>query len=435
MIVFLCKLIDLIMISEIMILEKNLHKEFVKTAFDINKMKNKLMSLLLEIYEKEIYKKYNCGSIFEYGFKYARLSKNVVEKGIRTLRNLENKPCLKKMIETQGIHKVALVATLADEKTDKIFAEYVGNMSKPALAELAKEVRAKRDSAFFDDAKARVLRRDQVDEFGDGSFDAKINFNMKGCQAVNKKIKIELDEETEILFLRLKKKYAKESSNKYALKVLLKKMADVVERKGGELMADFVEGEGGELKADVVERKGGELMADFVEGEGGELKADVVEGKGGELKKMADVVEGKGNDAAKRKCYEGAVGKGDEVKKEKADDAREKKGAKRKHPLSSGKNSTRNYSRYIKSFQKQELLRNHNHTCVYPKCNKPYEVIHHRTAFSFDRRHENVIPLCKTHHEFAHNGLIAHELELPKNWRLNINGPKTLYDYFYLGKM
>ena len=329
------------MISEIMILEKNLHKEFVKTAFDINKMKNKLMSLLLEIYEKEIYKKYNCESIFEYGFKYARLSKNVVEKGIRTLRNLKDKPCLKKMIETQGIHKVALVATLADEKTDKIFAEHVENMSKPALAELAKEVRAKRNSAFFDDAKKRV---DPVDELGDSSSDAKNNFNMKRCQAVNKKIKIELDEETEILFLRLKKKYAKESSNKYALKVLLKKMADLVEGKGGD-------------------------------------------------------------------------------------------GAKRKHPLSSGKNSTRNYSRYIKSFQKQELLRDHNHTCVYPKCNKPYEVIHHRTAFSFDRRHENVIPLCKTHHEFAHNGLIAHELELPKNWKLNINGPKTLYDYFYLGKM
>ncbi|MBI5753967.1 hypothetical protein HZA40_02375 [Candidatus Peregrinibacteria bacterium] len=125
---------------------KDLHRIFVKLSFDIIKMKNKLISLLLEIYEQKIYKNYSCLTIYEYAFKYAKLSKEVVDKAVRTLKHLENKPCLKGAIETQGIHKVALVATIATPETDAAWADKLKNMSKPAVQELSKEVRYKMEN-------------------------------------------------------------------------------------------------------------------------------------------------------------------------------------------------------------------------------------------------------------------------------------------------
>ena len=77
---------------------KELHREFVTLAFDIIKMKNRLMALLLEIYERNIYKEQGCRTIYEYGFKYARLSKEVIDKALRTLKHFGDKPCFKKTI-------------------------------------------------------------------------------------------------------------------------------------------------------------------------------------------------------------------------------------------------------------------------------------------------------------------------------------------------
>lgn len=173
----------------------DLHQEFRKLVFDISTMKNKLISLLLEIYEKEIYKQHGCETIYEYAFKYAKLSKEVVQLALRTLKNTENKPELRKKIETVGLYKVATVATLATPETDRIYAKHVSNMSKPALIEFAKELRSD-------------------------------NENQK-CQAVAPKMTIELDEEMQILFNKFKQKYGKEFSNQKVLRLILKKMEEV----------------------------------------------------------------------------------------------------------------------------------------------------------------------------------------------------------------
>ena len=74
---------------------------------------------------------------------------------------------------------MAMVATIATPETDKVLAQHVENMSKAALFEFAKELRHGHEK----------------------------------CEAVNGKIKIELDEEMLKIFLKLKDKYAKGCSN------------------------------------------------------------------------------------------------------------------------------------------------------------------------------------------------------------------------------
>lgn len=165
----------------------NLHQEFISLNFQIIGMKNRLMSLLLKIYEQEIYKKHGCSTIYEYAFKYAKLSKERVRKALRTLKNTENTPQIRAKIETCGLDKVALVAKLATPENQHIYAEHIENMSTPALQAFTKEIRHGKPEA--------------------------------------PKMTIELDEEMQILFNQLKKKLAQNFSNKEALKIILKSVS------------------------------------------------------------------------------------------------------------------------------------------------------------------------------------------------------------------
>ncbi|MBI2634629.1 hypothetical protein HYW82_03115 [Candidatus Peregrinibacteria bacterium] len=162
----------------------DLHKEFISLNYQIIGMKNKLISLLLEIYEQEIYKKHGCSTIYEYAFKYAKLSKERVQKALRTLKNTENTPLIRAQIETCGLDKVALVAKLATPENQHLYAEHVQNMPTPVLQAYTKEIRQGKPAA--------------------------------------PKMMIELDEEMQILFNQLKKQLAPNFSNQSALKIILK---------------------------------------------------------------------------------------------------------------------------------------------------------------------------------------------------------------------
>jgi hypothetical protein len=121
---------------------KNLHQQFVQLGREKLRIDHKLQAMLPEIYASEIYKKY-ASSIFEYAGRFASMPKSTVEKALRTDKNLEGKPELRKAISEVGVHKVAIVAKLATPETDKAWSENVKTMSKNALCEFAKEIRHK----------------------------------------------------------------------------------------------------------------------------------------------------------------------------------------------------------------------------------------------------------------------------------------------------
>lgn len=175
--------------------DKILHQKFVKLGKDRNKLTRELLAMIPEIYKREIYKKEGYATIYEYAGKIAGLSKFVVEKVLRTEKYLQEKPFLKRAILTQGIHKVALVAKIATPENEKIWADKIENMSKSAIQELSKEVRNK-------------------------------PFSEVKCKAVQTQIKIELDEEMQFLFLKLKNRIGKNISNKEAMRQMLLKLTE-----------------------------------------------------------------------------------------------------------------------------------------------------------------------------------------------------------------
>ena len=182
----------------------NLHQEFVKLGNDRRKLSNELLALLPEIYEKEIYKKY-AATIVEYAGKFGGLSKGVVLKRLRLEKYLWDKPSLKEAIKTEGVHKIDLVAKLATPATENIWLDKVQNMSKAALQELSKEVRAKEGEG--EDVNRQNLFGEVVAE------------NL--CKAVPVKITLELDEEMTGMFLKLKQKFGGNLSNKEVIKKIL----------------------------------------------------------------------------------------------------------------------------------------------------------------------------------------------------------------------
>ncbi|MBU2524506.1 hypothetical protein KKG71_04915, partial [Patescibacteria group bacterium] len=58
-------------------------------------------------------------------------------------------------------------------------------------------------------------------------------------------------------------------------------------------------------------------------------------------------------------------------------------------------------SRYISVYRKREV----GERCSHFGCPRPADVIHHPDRFSEHHSHKNLKPLCKQHHEFAHNGV------------------------------
>ena len=260
---------------------KDIHKQFVKLGRERNLITYKLLALLPKIFESKIYREHGCATIEEYAGKFAGLSPGVVKKALKLDEKLEDKPCLQAAIETQGVHKVAIVANLATPETDEVFADKVQHMSTSALQELSRDVRGKKE-----------------------------------------KIKIELDEEMEFMFLKLKKQLGI-SSNKEALRQILKT----------------------QQKPQIVTK----------------------------------------NTAEKRD------------------------------------NSKKPCSRHVPVAKKRQA----GDHCSFPGCNKPAEIFHHRERFADNKSHDSVVALCREHHEYAHNGLIANEHDDPSIWKLKIEGAPT----------
>ncbi len=177
---------------------ENLHKKFVQLGRQKFKLTNEMLAILPEIYESGIYKKFTY-TIVEYAGKYGGIPRSTVEKRLRIEKHLHDKPKLKEAIKTVGLNKVAMVVTLATPENEGVLADKIGNMSKPAVQTLSKELRQK---------NAEGLSGEMM------------------CEAKPEKIKLELDEEMTFLFLKLKKKWGGNMSNREVMSMILGKVVE-----------------------------------------------------------------------------------------------------------------------------------------------------------------------------------------------------------------
>lgn len=408
----------------------SLHEQFVRLGLQRNKITYQLLALLPEIYKQEIYKEKGYATIFEYAGKLAGLSRLVIEKTLRVAHRLEDKPHLQAAVKTAGIHKVAMVATLATSETEKAWADKVLNMSYSSLNELTKEVRQ------------NVPKHDQVANiFG-------ANFQSTPCRAAPQKINIELDAEMQFLFLRLKSELEKKTRQKFSNKeafrrMLLEQSALMKQRTGIRAGAWARAGTGvpNGVGARVGVPSGARGWVGIVAGAG--ANADVGSGAGiqaratksrpqiPEISKFFNVEK-----IAKNEKYFGGGVSGDVVVTKVGAGvgagAAQIEAETRIEAGADAHNIRTHTTRYIPIKQKKMALQKTTDHCGYPGCAKPVELFHHRERFSENKSHNSIIPLCKEHHEFMHNGLIENETGAPENWKLRIREfPRKTADLFF----
>ena len=174
-------------------LVRSLHCEFVRLGKMKNDLTHQLQALIPEINKLRIWEKEGYQSVYHYAAILAGLSPGVVDKVLRVEKNLEGKPHLKEAVKTEGIHKVAMIARIATSKNEKEMAAIVRGASKRAVQEYARE-----------------LRRGE-------------NGPKKVGEKVEK-VRIELDDEMQRMFFRLKKKLGDKLSNKEVMRRILREV-------------------------------------------------------------------------------------------------------------------------------------------------------------------------------------------------------------------
>ncbi len=88
-------------------------------------------------------------------------------------------------------------------------------------------------------------------------------------------------------------------------------------------------------------------------------------------------------------------------------------------------------TRYIPARIKKYVLKKTNGQCAYPGCVKSYKILHHTQRFALRHMHDSktLVPLCKSHEQLAHQGLIANEQKGPGNWRVREEADRDKMTY------
>jgi hypothetical protein len=89
--------------------------------------------LLVEVFRRNLHRKYGFESIHEFGAKIGGMNKELVDRILWLEKVLRDKPFLWKSFRSSGWSKIRIVANLATRETDKFWAEKVELLSKPAL--------------------------------------------------------------------------------------------------------------------------------------------------------------------------------------------------------------------------------------------------------------------------------------------------------------
>lgn len=83
---------------------------------------------------------------------------------------------------------------------------------------------------------------------------------------------------------------------------------------------------------------------------------------------------------------------------------------------------------------KKYVLKRCNGKCEFPNCQQKYTNLHHTNRYGSQKTHDpdQIIALCKAHHDLAHRGLIDNEEQAPQKWQIrkeaNINNLNWFID-------
>lgn len=215
--------------------DKDLYHMCQQYGNGINILRRVFAILLVEVKRRNLHRKYGFEGIYEFAAKVGGMNKLLVEQVLCVANALKDKPHLWRAFKIDGWSKVRVVIGVATTATDKIWAEKVHCLSKPALEELVKDWRKKNYPKNLTDVQTSVFdnfpksdcvnantalfkpKSDMVPVFGErNSSNATVQLNqdlslyrLENGRCAYVKMRFKVTQETEFKFLLFKQKLCK----------------------------------------------------------------------------------------------------------------------------------------------------------------------------------------------------------------------------------
>lgn len=125
--------------------DEELYKKCRECGQNAKVWSRKFAALLPEVAKRRLHRRKGFISLGEFAGKVAGMSEYAVDRVLHLYSNIKDKPSLLKLFESgaEGWSKIEVVAMIATAETDKLWAEKVSILSRPALSELVKNYRLK----------------------------------------------------------------------------------------------------------------------------------------------------------------------------------------------------------------------------------------------------------------------------------------------------
>jgi len=345
--------------------DKELYDYCKKVGYNARILSRRFIATLPEVAKRRLYKKYGYCSIREFASKLAGVSHDNVDEVLRVSEKFKELPKMKALIGEVGLSKLRVVACVANKENEKELAEKVRKMTKSSLEIYIREMFRKSGRNTNQNFEKSVYCL-PGEANGDtatigipqgqkqiGLFDDDMNSNENVANPQNhdkRTFTIQIDQETEFELRKFRLQLEKERKEPIDWNFTLKEM---VKRISSEK---------------VVQLKNLRQVIKPASAAGVRIKPAK------EIQKLIDAGENYQMELANLK------------------------------PV----------SRYIPAKIKQDLQQKYKSHCSYHGCNKPAEQIHHQERFAQKRAHQNLVPLCKIHHDFVHQNFIE-----PRNIKID----------------
>jgi len=323
--------------------DKNLYQYCKTIGFNARKWHRRFIATIPEVAKRRLYKKYGYCSIHEFTAKLAGVSQNNTDEVLRVSEKFSEMPKMKALIGEIGLSKLKIVACISTKDTDDFWAEKVRNMTKSSLELYVREMKTK-------DSQGRIVAK----------FPGEL---------VDKNLKIPQQQEQIDMF----------GSEKTMSQNFNGARLESIQNHDKKTFTIRIDEE-----TEFELRKFKQLLE--------KERKEPIDWNSA-LKEMV-----------KRVTSEQIVGPNKLNKSAKPSYPRTKP----EKPINKYKNELEQQSqptavsRYIPAKIKHELDQKHQGHCAYRGCNKPAEQIHHNNRFAITKSHEDLIPLCKIHHDFLH---------------------------------
>lgn len=156
-----------------------IHGEFVKYGRNAREWMRKCEMLLPHVERERVWEKKGFSSIYEYAAKLAGMGKNKVDVALWTMKKVEDKSELLKVVEEKGISAVRPIANMVTLENQSFWAEKAREMSMHTLEVYVKEFRKNEN------------RSEDENEKCNGLFESKNNES--SCRAARRVVGMDLE--------------------------------------------------------------------------------------------------------------------------------------------------------------------------------------------------------------------------------------------------